>query len=103
MNQLVLGILLIIYSLWQIHLEMTGNGTTAALAGGDAESAGAMEPYIDMIHKSLIAVYLGLIGFAILGMGGLSFYYFSRRKYIEAYINETPAWIVAMQKSGMKL
>jgi hypothetical protein len=44
-------------------------------------------------------LYGGLILFAILAQGGTALYYFSREKYIRAYLEQTPDWIINMQKS----
>ena len=38
---------------------------------------------------------------SIVLQGGTAIYYKSRRKYVEAYVRETPDWIVQMQRAGI--
>jgi hypothetical protein len=49
------------------------------------------------------AMNFGLIAVALIAQGSLAAYYFSRVKYIKAYVTQTPAWIVAVQKTGSLL
>jgi hypothetical protein len=40
---------------------------------------------------------------AIFVEGGMALFHFSRRKVVEAYIRETPQWIVEAQRAGVPL
>jgi len=40
---------------------------------------------------------------AIIAQGGTTLYYFTRAKYIRAYRDQTPPWIVEMQRAGAQL
>lgn len=48
-------------------------------------------------------IYGTLAAVAIFVQGGTALFYHSRRKYIEAYVNETPAWIVQAQRAGLSM
>ena len=37
----------------------------------------------------------------VFGQGGLALYYATRAKLVRAYIEETPSWIVDMQRAGV--
>jgi len=99
-NQLVLGAGLMVYAVWRMHAEMTGHGELAAAVGSDANLAQALAPYQNLTKQIAVMFYGCLIAIAILGMGAMARYYFSRGKYVQKYLKETPGWIIAMQKTG---
>ena len=47
-----------------------------------------------------IAIYGLLIPASIAFQGGLAWYYFSRNKHVVKYRNETPEWVIEMQREG---
>jgi hypothetical protein len=48
-------------------------------------------------------VYGGLAAVAIFGQGGTALYYWSRRRFVEAYLKETPRWIIDAQRAGLPM
>ena len=48
-------------------------------------------------------MYGTLAAVAIFVQGGTALYYLSRRRLIEQYLRETPAWIVQAQRAGMPM
>jgi hypothetical protein len=103
MNQLGLGAMLVIYSLWQIWAQHSGHGAIADLSGGDPDVAQALGPYQGVVNYLVIGFYLLVMLVAIVGMGLMSRYYFGRQKYLEAYLNGTPGWILEMQRAGVSI
>ena len=73
------------------------------LAGQDPQVAQELAPYQGLGGSIAVILYGGLILVAIFGQGGLAYYYFTRRKALEIYLEKTPQWILAMQSQGMKL
>jgi hypothetical protein len=102
-NQLALGSLLALYAIWQLVAELLGHGLSASNASDIASMIGDDPSARALIHQCVIALYLGVLAAAVLGMGGLALYYFSRIKYVESYIRQTPAWIVDLQKAGVTI
>ena len=47
-----------------------------------------------------LAIYGGMIAVAVFAQGGLALYYFTRGKYVRAYVQQTPEWVLAVQKAG---
>ena len=47
------------------------------------------------------SIYGGLIAGTLVFQGLNSFYYFTRRKHLEAYLIETPEWVVELQRRGV--
>ena len=66
----------------------------AGMGGSNAGVAG-------LVHECVVALYVGVLLIAIFGSGLLAIYYFTREKYIRAYLAETPAWIVNLQQAGV--
>ena len=99
-NQVALGSLLIGYALTSIVREMTGAGEYAAIAAADPQLGEALKPIEGLTRMLSLAVNLGLIVASLIAQGSLAAYYFSRVRYIRTYVERTPAWIVAVQKTG---
>jgi hypothetical protein len=99
-NQVALGSLLIGYSMWGIVREFTGAGEYAALAASDPQLGEALKPIEGLTRMLSLAVNLGMIVASLIAQGSLAAYYFSRVRYIRTYVEQTPAWIVAVQKTG---
>ena len=99
-NQLALGSLLVAYSLWRIYATLTGPGPYAEAAATDPALAKALAPIEDLMRLVTLAANAGLIVVAFVAQGGLAAYYFSRVKHVQEYLAQTPAWVVAVQKSG---
>jgi hypothetical protein len=102
-NQFGLAGLLTVYALWRIHVELHGGGFLASLVAQDPADAQALGPYMNLGRSIVFMFYGSLIAVAVVGMGGMAWFYFSRRKYLDAYLGNTPQWIIDMQKSGLSL
>jgi MFS family permease len=102
-NQVFFGSILLLYaawSLWGVYHEQSD--LAKQLAG--MPDMGAMGRDIDQITRTIgLMVYGGLAAVAIFGQGGTALYYWSRRKFVEAYLNETPKWIIDAQRAGLPM
>jgi len=103
LNQLALACMLIIYAVCRIHVELSGHGEFAAAAASDAALGQALQPYENLVRQLTMLFYGGLMAIAVFGQGGMALFYFKRRKHLQAYLDKTPAWIIAMQKAGVSL
>jgi hypothetical protein len=104
-NQVGLGTVLIIYSVKQIISTMSGHGALTDLGSSSPELSGMIDTQnLSAQVKSIsIAFYGVIIAGAILFQGGMALYYRSRRKFLQTYLQQTPAWIIAMQRAGMSI
>jgi hypothetical protein len=60
---------------------------------------GSLEEF-DVLYKGLIvAVYGTVLVLSVVLQGLNSLYYFTRRKHVEAYLQETPDWVVGVQRT----
>jgi hypothetical protein len=100
-NQLFLGGVLLsyaIYSLWGIY---HGRGTVASQLA-DYPELSALAIDIDQLEKLLAwLIYGTLAAVAVFGMGGTALFYLSRRRHVEAYLRQTPQWIIEAQRAGI--
>ena len=99
-NQLALSGLIILYALWQIYRQSTGKGDLAEVAAMDPAAADMVGP---MVQQVTMLLYGGLIVIAIFAQGGLALYYFTRARILRTYLEQTPTWIIQMQKSGVSI
>jgi hypothetical protein len=103
-NQLALAALLIGYATWSLYTGLSGpSALMSSEAAQDPMVAEMLAPYEGIERQITALVYIVLILVAIFAQGGTALFYFSRTKYVKAYVQETPAWIVAMQRAGFGL
>lgn len=100
-NQVALLTMIIVYCLWMLFTGLTGAGPFAAEieANPEIEAAlGSLDEF-DYLYKVLVvAVYGTVIALTAIFQGLNAVYYFTRRKHVEAYLQETPAWVLDVQR-----
>jgi len=101
-NQVALGAVLILYSLWSLHAAAHG-GLVAELQAQAPELGNMGTEVQDLMQTAYRLLYFTLIAVAIFAQGGTALYYFSREKYMQRYVEQTPPWILDMQRSGTPL
>jgi hypothetical protein len=105
-NQLVLLALVVGYAALKLHAAFSGQVSLSAELASHPELATvlsqvddpnvtqALDSIDEMYRWGIVAVYSVLIGVALLLQGGIAAYYFSRRKYVIAFLANTPAWVI---------
>jgi hypothetical protein len=89
-NQLAFATAIIVYALWSLHSSTIMTELKSQLP----------PDYEELAQLAINILYTTLIAVAIFAQGGTALYYFSRQKYMEKYVKETPGWILEMQRSG---
>jgi len=104
-NQLALAALIIIYAASQLVPMMMGHSPLPAEVTSDPAAAQLLDSsgYGQVINLLYEGTYAGMILFAIFSMGSLSLYYFTRTKHVRAYVQQTPQWIIDMQRQGVSV
>ena len=91
-------VLVIGYSLWSIHAATTGPQPYDEEIRRNPQ-LGSTLGSIGRLHKTVtLAVYGSLIAGSILFQGLTAAYYFGRGKLLRAYLDQTPSWIVELQR-----
>lgn len=102
MNQLAFATMLIIYgmySLWSFFHDASPDMSDAM-----SQLASLMGTKEGDLRKSIAMIWAGAIFLvALAGPGLASFYYYTRTRYIDDYVSNTPQWIQDLQKAGMSL
>ena len=102
-NQLSLMAMVIVYAAWMLASAMWGPGPYDEAIAQESMLAGPLGSINDL-HKIIsAAIYGGLIAGTLIFQGLNSLYYFTRRKHVEAYLNETPRWVVELQRRGVSV
>jgi hypothetical protein len=103
LNQVVLGAALLLYAIFSLWNVARGQGFLSEQLANSAELAQAGLKFDSLARLLGVLVYGTLAAVAIFGQGGTALYYFTRRKYVEAYRRETPQWILDAQRAGMPM
>jgi hypothetical protein len=99
-NQLGLLALIIVYCVWMLLEGLTGPTPFAAEMAKSPELAGAGVSLnqFDDLYKGLVVIVYGMVIVVSVVFQGLNaLYYFTRRKHVRAYVQETPGWVLDLQ------
>lgn len=98
-NQLTFFALLTAYSLWRIYEGVT---RPAELAGAGLQLLDqfTVPGYTSeqLVTLFVIVVYSAVIAATAVVQGATALYYFSRLRTLDAYVAETPSWIVELDR-----
>ncbi|MBI2477744.1 MAG: hypothetical protein HYV60_03575 [Planctomycetia bacterium] len=101
-NQVGFLTMIIVYCLWMMFTGLTGAGPFAAELEANPELRQVLDGVdgLDYIYKLIVvAVYGSVIVLSALFQGWNAYYYFGRRKHVEDYVRETPAWVIDVQRA----
>ena len=99
-NQLLLGAIIASYAGYQIVTSLLGRGP---LASDDPQVAQILGSF-DSLARTLSASFYGAV--AVIGLsvcGFTAYYYASRRKHLDRFIQSAPAWIIDLRRKGISV
>jgi hypothetical protein len=99
LNQLLLIGILTLYALYSIWSARNGDSEVAHLISSNPSLTDSLGDLKQMIWYLTLAVYGGLIIATLLAQGGAALYYITRKKHLVTYIDQTPPWIISLQKA----
>jgi hypothetical protein len=102
-NQVGFLALIVGYCCWSIYTGLNGSGELTKQLQADPELARAMRDFGDFegLQRMLVlSIYGTVIVLSVFFQGFNALYYFSRRKLVVAYLQETPAWVLELQRSA---
>jgi len=100
-NQLILMTMVIVYSAWMLAAALWGPGLYDEAIAGESMLAGPLGSIDELYRIISMAIYGALIAGTLIFQGINALYYFTRRKHVEAYLSETPQWVVDLQRRGV--
>lgn len=106
LNQLGFLAMIVAYCGWSIYAVLVGDNPVAAalsansdlLANQDRNSVAALG---DIIKFGISGFYVLVIVLSVIFQGGMAYYYATRRKYVQKYVDETPKWISDLQRATL--
>lgn len=100
-NQIALLAIISGYCLWQTLSALAGGGPFAAEIAANPELRellGSGEDF-DQLFRLLVVVFYGVVlALSLVFQGANAWYYFSRRRVVDAYLRSTPAWVLDLQR-----
>jgi hypothetical protein len=93
-NQVGLLVVIVVYCLWSIYITTTGENPEMA------EIEAMIGDISDLVTELTVMVYGAVIGLSVLFQGLNARYYFSRQRLIREYVQQTPDWVVDLQRSS---
>jgi hypothetical protein len=100
-NQLILMSMVIVYAGWMLAAAVWGPSPYDEDIARESMLAGPLGSINELYRIISMAIYGGLIAGTLIFQGLNSLYYFTRRKHVEAYLSETPQWVVELQRRGV--
>ncbi len=95
-NQLAFLTIIITYCIYQL-CNVSNEYQQAIQETPDLQSM--LEPIGDLIKIAVTIIYITVIVLSIVYQGGKAIYYFTRKKYMQIHIKETPQWIIDLQRN----
>src|SRR5450432_1548775 len=99
-NQLAFMIMLILYAAYELVANLRTPMDLSEIGNADPQM---LQTIREMAKPITIAIYVTIMIAAILGPGLTAVYYYTRTKYIDRYLQETPPWILDLQRAGMSV
>ena len=97
-NQIGFFSLIAGYCLWMIYASI-GSLAAELHAYPELENAlGSLDGFDGLYRSFVICFYGTVILLSAVFQGLNAVYYFTRRKYVEAYLRETPAWVQEIER-----
>lgn len=99
-NQLALLVMIVSYCLWMLYAGLAGESSFMAELEAQPElqaALGSMDEMGELYSSLVVALYGSVIAATVVFQGLNALYYFSRRKYVEAYVHDTPEWVRDVQ------
>jgi hypothetical protein len=99
-NQVGFLALIASYCIWMLVVGLTGEGPFAAEMKAKPELSavfGSADEFDQSYRILTVAVYGTVIVLSVIFQGLNGLYYFTRRKHVTAYVQNTPAWVLDLQ------
>jgi hypothetical protein len=99
-NQLALAGAISVYSLWSLYAALTGPSALGAGLAGSPELDELVGSMAGLERMLSVGVYSGVIVASVIFQGGLAWYYAVRGRALSAYLAQTPAWVIELDRAG---
>jgi hypothetical protein len=97
-NQLILAAVLILYCIVSLVQNQHSSGASPDLDQLLSQLGASAADVRDQLPSLWTILYASVIALTLIIQGGTARYYWSRRKHLSRYIEQTPDWIQQMQR-----
>lgn len=97
-NQIICCMLITLYCGLKLYGAMTGPGVYAQSIEQTPELAEMLKPMEGLLQTATIATYVLILIVGVAAQGATAWYYFSRKRYLEDYLEQTPAWVIDLDR-----
>lgn len=98
-NQLLCCTAIALYCGWQIIKALTGPGPYEQMIQQHPELASMLEPIHELLFTATLAAYALILIVGVASQGATAWYYFTRKKHLHAYIEQTPEWVIDLERT----
>lgn len=98
-NQLAFCGLITLYCGYQIFKAMTGPGLYAESMDATPQLAEMLGPMQELIKTATISAYALMLIAGVAVQGGTAWYYFSRKRWLQDYLRQTPQWVIDLDRT----
>lgn len=99
-NQVICCLLIALYCGVQLYRTITGPGAYAQAVEQNPELADMLAPMADLIQTATIATYGLVFIIGVAAQGLTAWYYFSRKRHLDDYLEQTPDWVLDLERAG---
>jgi hypothetical protein len=103
-NQLGLLAMITVYCVSSLYSDLYGTNSIRAELQSFSElntALGSVEGVDTLVRQVAILFYGSIIALSVVFQGLTAVYYFTRRKYVTAYLDETPEWVRELRRATM--
>lgn len=97
-NQIVCCIAVVLYCGFKITTALTGPGPYAQSMEQSPEIAAMLEPMQELLKTATISAYVLILIVGVAVQGATAWFYFSRKRWLDDYLQQTPGWVVDLQR-----
>ena len=98
-NQVVCCALIAVYCGVRLVDTQTGPGVYAQAIEQSPELASALAPMEGLITTATLITYALVLVVGVTVQGATAWYYFSRRRWLNDYLQQTPAWVLDLDRA----
>jgi len=97
-NQLGFLAMISAYCAWMLFANIDSFSSQLQANPELQEALGSLDEFEDLYRLVVVGLYGTVFVLSVIFQGLNALYYFTRRKYINAYLQETPAWVQEIER-----
>lgn len=99
-NQMAFALLIVGYCAWSmIYTNLNNPGRYAEQIAASPQLARMLGPIGDLYQFISLVIYGTVAVLSAVFQGSMATYYFTRSRHLRAYLNETPGWVLDLQRA----